>query len=132
MSDLKTVKEIINEAFVGKRVRFPGLSQAFEREEVHTIEKVRLDYEGGEDEDAPESWSVSPVFYTSKAPGLGGATQAWVYYDLTGPVEFVTGECEKNHTPDEVYSRPECLFHYCPTVEECEGGDRCLTAERQK
>jgi hypothetical protein len=26
----------------------------------------------------------------------------------------------------EVYSRPECIFHYCPDEEGCRGADNCL------
>lgn len=30
-------------------------------------------------------------------------------------------------TGHEVYARPECLFNYCPNVEECKAADRCLS-----
>jgi hypothetical protein len=86
----KTVKDVIAAAFVGKRVRFPGLTQQFEREEVHTIEKVHFSADefeevGEDDADA----GVGICFETSKAPGFGGATQTWVYYELAGRIEFV-------------------------------------------
>lgn len=89
-----TVKEIIEAAFVGKRARFPGLSQAFEREEVHTIEAVHFNLYDETDEDVsgevlPDS-GVGVVFTTAK-PKIHprDAEKAWVYYDLDSPVEFI-------------------------------------------
>jgi hypothetical protein len=87
--DTKTVKDVIAAAFVGKRVRFPDLIQEFEREEVHTIEKVHFSADEFDSDDEDADCGVGVCFETSKAPGFGGATSAWVYYELAGRIEFV-------------------------------------------
>lgn len=46
------------------------------------------------------------------------------FYLLHNPNPLPNQPATQTH---HVYSRPECVFHYCPHPEECKKVDKCLT-----
>jgi hypothetical protein len=85
----KTIQQVIEDLFVGKLIRFPGLSQQFQREQTHRILKVDISGTGdGMDGEAPPFSEVEVIFLT-KTEGQGELASTVVCVDPTDKIEFI-------------------------------------------
>jgi hypothetical protein len=89
MGEPKQLGTVMAEAFVGRRVRFLDLDHQFDREEVHTVEKLLFrGYDTAEEEEDP---GVEVHFITS-TPGMSERAKVVVICGLSDRVEFVEGK----------------------------------------
>lgn len=85
----KTIQQVIEDLFVGKLVRFPDLTQQFQREQAHRILKIDISGDGdGLDSEQPP-FSALCVLFTTKTEGQGEKESTVVVYDIDGKIEFI-------------------------------------------